>query len=186
MKKLFGILVYLSLLAVPAAAVVLFSPPTGDINFPGLTPTTINNMSVGQTTPAAITGTTVTATGAMAGATVASTGLATVGSAKVDTGTKTAAATGGAATLSKGAGVITSEGLTTAAGAAYTLTLTNTTIAAADQVMASVQNGTNSQGIPIVSTVTPAAGSVVIVVENNDLAAAFNGTIKVSFVVFKN
>lgn len=118
--------------------------------------------------------------------TVTTSGLATVESLKVDTGTKTASATAGAATLSKTAGVITSEALTTAAGATYTLTLTNTKVAATSQVFASVSNGTNTQGIPIISTVTPGAGSVVVIVENNGLVQAFNGTIKIAFMVLDN
>lgn len=104
----------------------------------------------------------------------------------VDSGTKTAAATAGAATLSKLAGVVTSESITTAAGATYTLTLTNTTIAAADQVYVSVQNGTNAAGLPAVTTVTPGAGSVVIVIRNAHASAAFSGTIKVAYLVVKN
>lgn len=107
-------------------------------------------------------------------------------SLRLDTGTKTAAATAGAATLSKSAGVITSEALTTAAGASYTLTLTNAEIAAADQVFASVAFGTASTGVPVVTRITPAAGSVVIVVRNIDESAALNGTIKVAFAVLKN
>lgn len=102
-----------------------------------------------------------------------------------DYGTVTATATAGAATLNKHYGVITSEALTTAAAAAYTLTLTNSKVAATDIVFASVQNGTNSAGIPIIGTIAPAAGSVVIKVENQHASAAFNGTIKVSFEVRK-
>jgi hypothetical protein len=104
----------------------------------------------------------------------------------VGTGTKTATATAGAATLSKAAGTVTSEALTTAAAATYTLTITNTVVAAADQVFASVANGTNSAGSPVIQTVTPGAGSLVVVVRNSHASAAFNGTIKVSFLVLKN
>lgn len=50
---------------------------------------------------------------------------------RVDDGTKTATATAGAATLNKAAGKVTTEALTTAAGANYTLTITNSTVAAA-------------------------------------------------------
>ncbi len=113
-------------------------------------------------------------------------GLTTANRLQVDTGTKTAAATAGAAALNKSAGVITSEALTTAAGATYTLTLSDTQIAAADQVMASVQLGTATTGQPTVLTVTPSANQVIIVVKNVDAAAAFNGTIKVAFQVLKN
>ena len=110
----------------------------------------------------------------------------TTNSFRLDTGTKTASATGGAATLNKMAGVITSEALTTAAGDTYTLTLTNSDIAAADQVMASVSFGTATTGIPMVTTVEAGSNSVIINVINNDTLAAFNGTINISFVVFKN
>lgn len=118
--------------------------------------------------------------------TVTASGLGTVGSFKLDTGTKTASATAGAATLNKDAGVITSEALTTAAGDEYTLTLTNSAIAAADQVFASVQNGTNTKGPLRVTTVTPGSGSVVIKVENGHSADALDGTIKIAFMVLKN
>lgn len=104
----------------------------------------------------------------------------------IDTGTKTAAATAGAATLAKRSGKITSEALTTAQDALYTLTLTNSTIAAADVVLASVANGTNTQGTPIIVRVTPAAGSVVIVIANKHATAeALNGTLVISFLVIK-
>lgn len=117
------------------------------------------------------------------GAAATFSGLLTAGGLTVGTGTKTAAATAGAATLSKPSGVITSEALTTAAAATYTLTLTNTEIAATSQVLVSVGNGTNSAGLPVLATVTPGAGSAVIVVRNAHAAAAFNGTIKITFVV---
>ena len=98
----------------------------------------------------------------------------------------TATASAGAATLNAaGAGVITSESLTTAAGATYTLTLTNSMIAAGDIVLVTVGNGTNAAGSPALTTVTPGAGSVVIVVQNIAAAAALNGTLKIGFVVVK-
>lgn len=121
------------------------------------------NGSLGATTPAAGTFTTIT----------------------LDTGTKTATATAGAATLNKTSGKVTSEALTTAAAAEYTLTLTNSTIAAADVVLASVANGTNTAGTTSVVKVTPAAGSVVIIIKNDHSADAFNGTIVISYAVIK-
>jgi hypothetical protein len=98
-------------------------------------------------------------------------------------GTATAAA--GAATLNAYAGKVTSEALTTAINATYTLTLTNSQIAADDIVFASVANGTNSAGTPVLSTVKPASGSVVIIVYNKHTANAFNGTLVISFEVRK-
>lgn len=97
----------------------------------------------------------------------------------------TGAATAGAATLNKAAGKITSESITTAAAALYTLTLTNSEIAAADLVFASVANGTNTQGSPIVEKVTPSATGVTILVRNAHASQAFNGTIVISFLVVK-
>lgn len=98
-------------------------------------------------------------------------------------GTKTAAATAGAATLNTPAGTITSEALTTAAAASYTLTLTNSSISASSKVMVSVANGTNTQGVPVLSTVKPGAGSATIVVANLHATQALNGTLAISYAV---
>jgi len=94
----------------------------------------------------------------------------------------TATATAGAATLNNRFGKVTSESLTTTQNGVYTLTITNSEIRATDIVMASVGNGTNTQGSPVVTRVSPAAGSLVILVANLHASAqAFNGTIVVSF-----
>lgn len=107
-----------------------------------------------------------------------------VGNLQIDNDVATAVA--GAATLHRQAGVVTTESLTTAAAAIYTLTLTDNRIAAGDIVMASVQNGTNSQGDPTVLRVTPGAGQVVITIKNTHATLALNGTLKIAFAVFKN
>lgn len=99
--------------------------------------------------------------------------------------TKTASASAGAATLNSPSGVVTSEALTTAAAATYTLTLTNSCVAAGDIVLASVGNGTNSAGTPTMCSVTPAAGSVVVVVRNSHASAALNGTLTIAFTIVK-
>jgi len=97
-------------------------------------------------------------------------------------GSGTATATSGAATLNNRFGVITSEALTTAQNAIYTLTITNSAIKAGDIVLASVQNGTNDQGTPMIGSITPADGSVVIQVINKHASAeALNGTLKIAF-----
>lgn len=100
--------------------------------------------------------------------------------------TKTATATAGAATLNRMVGQVTSESLTTAAGATYTLTLTNSYTLASDMVFASVQLGSSTTGMPVVTTVTPSAGQLVIVVQNIHATAALNGTIKISYTTFRN
>ncbi len=95
----------------------------------------------------------------------------------------TANAVAGAATLSKQAGIITSEALTTAAAATYALTLTNSLVAATSIVLVEVQFGTSTTGDPVVGRVTPGAGSVVVNIVNRHASVAFNGTIKISFFV---
>ncbi len=116
---------------------------------------------------------------------IVSSGKTTTATFQLDTGTKTATAVTGAATLNKASGKITTEALTTAAGASYTLTLTNSQIAAADTVFVSLANGTNSAGLPMVGLVTPAAGSATIVVNNIHASAALNGTLVISFASMK-
>lgn len=99
----------------------------------------------------------------------------------------TATAASGAATLNRHAGVITSEALTTAQNAIYTLTITNSEVEATDIVTATVQNGTNTQGTPMIGKVTPAAGSLVVeVINKHATSQAFNGTVKVAFQVTKS
>lgn len=98
-------------------------------------------------------------------------------------GSGTATAAAGAATLNNRFGKVTTESLTTAQNANYTLTITNSAIVAGDLCMASVANGTNSQGTPIIVSVTPANGSLVVIVRNaHDAVLAFNGTLVVTFV----
>ena len=107
---------------------------------------------------------------------------------RVDAGgasAKGGVAVSGAATLNKASGQITTEALSTAAAAEYTLTLTNSTISATDLVLGSLQNGTNTTGAPAIRTITPSNGSLAVVVRNEHASAALNGTLKISFVTFK-
>lgn len=99
-------------------------------------------------------------------------------------GVKTATATSGAATLNQPSGVVTSEALSTAATAVYTLTLTNNQILATDIIQATCANGTNTGGAPVVSTANAANGSIVFKVVNAG-ASALNGTITVQYVIWK-
>lgn len=163
MKKFLYASAALLLLAAPvSAATVLWSPVSGDA-------TTIDNITIGQTTPAAGAFTDVTAL-----------------RLHLDTGTKTAGAISGAVMLNKGSGKLTSEALTTAGLADYTLTLTDNVIASTDIVLCSVTNGTNTQGTIGMGAVTPGNGSATLVVHNLHATQALNGTIVISFVVVKN
>lgn len=98
---------------------------------------------------------------------------------------KAGTASSGAVTLNKTMGVVTSESLTTAAAAEYTLTITNNQVVAGDVAFASVSNGTNSAGAPDVRSVACSAGQIVIIVRNVHASAALNGTLKIGFFVVK-
>jgi hypothetical protein len=92
-----------------------------------------------------------------------------------------------AVTVSDYIGKITTEALTTAQDAKETITWTNTMVAAADLVFATLANGSNTQGTPVIQTVTPAAGSVTVVIANkHSTAQSLNGTLKLSFLVVKS
>lgn len=94
-----------------------------------------------------------------------------------------AAATTGAATLSKRAGLISTESLSTAVGATYTLTLTNTLISTAipaPQVAIHSLGNTAAGAQMVVTSVTNGSGSVVMVFTNIGTAAVA-GTMAVAF-----
>lgn len=95
----------------------------------------------------------------------------------------TATATAGAATLNTGLGVITTESLTTAGAAEYTLTLSNTKIKADSVVFATVGKGTSAAGSPAIGECTVSANQVIITVTNLS-SNAFDGTLKIGFIVF--
>jgi hypothetical protein len=97
-------------------------------------------------------------------------------------GTSTAAA----ATCNGGSGIITTEALSTSALTSYSLVMTNSLVAATDIVRVEVQNGTNTQGMPIVGPVAPGAGTCTIVVYNAHATQALNGTLKLAYTVIKS
>lgn len=106
------------------------------------------------------------------------TGITLVG----DTSTGTVAS--GSATINSQRGIITTGALTTGTTTAATFDLVNNKIGAASQLFASVYNGTNSQGTPIIGNVQVAtAGSATITIFNASTTAVLNGTLKVNFVV---
>lgn len=75
--------------------------------------------------------------------------------------------------------IITTEALTTAAGATFTETITDSSVVAASLANCSVALGTATTGMPAVTTTTPGAGSLVVIVQNIHASAALNGTIKI-------
>lgn len=98
----------------------------------------------------------------------------------IGTGTGSSAAV----TINDMFGLVTTESLTTAQNAIYTLTLTNDKIAATSLVFVTVGNGTNTQGTAMVGEVTPGASSCTIQIINKHASAeAFNGTLTIGFMV---
>lgn len=85
-------------------------------------------------------------------------------------------------TASGTAGVITTSALTTAGGANYAITWTNTSITTASIIMLSVMGGTNTtQNINF--TVTAGSGTSTLTIFNSTAATALNGTIKIGYIV---
>jgi len=101
----------------------------------------------------------------------------------LDVATGTATSTAGAATINAQTGFITTEALTTAAGATYTMTVTNKYIKAGSIVLATVGKGTCTAGMPTVCFITSTAGSAVIIIQNIHASNALNGTITIGFKV---
>lgn len=96
------------------------------------------------------------------------------------------AATAGAITMNAIIGKVTTEALTTAQNTDYTLTITNNQVTAADVVVASLAWGTNSQATPVITRVTPGAGTITVIVRNmHSAATALDGTLVISFEVTK-
>lgn len=121
----------------------------------------------------------------LAGALTLSAGVIFGAGATLDADSGTAAASSNAGTISKMAGKLTTEALTTAGLAGQVLTITNTTVAATDHIFCSVANGTNTQGAPGIGLVAPGSGSFTVDLRNRHATEAFNGTLVVSFFVVK-
>jgi hypothetical protein len=93
----------------------------------------------------------------------------------------TATSTVHAATLNTQGGLITTEALTTAAGADYTFTLTNSLLVAGSPSPSVSMTGlTNTAGQITLKSITNAVGSTVIIWTNTG-TAAFNGTMLIAF-----
>lgn len=87
-----------------------------------------------------------------------------------------------AVTASGMAGVITTSALTTAGGATYVITWTNTFITATSTIMFSISGGTNTTQ-NITFTCVPGSGTATLTIFNNTAATALNGTIFISYLV---
>jgi hypothetical protein len=88
-----------------------------------------------------------------------------------------------AVTASGVAGNITTSALTTAGGANYAITWTNTFISATSSVQISLAGGTNTTE-NITLKCVPGSGTATLTIYNNTAATALNGTIIIAYAVF--
>lgn len=93
------------------------------------------------------------------------------------------AESGNAVTASGNAGVITTSSLTTAGGASYAITWTNTLITSTSVILLTLMGGTNSTK-NITIEATAGTGTSTLTIYNNTAATALNGTIFIGYSVF--
>jgi hypothetical protein len=79
---------------------------------------------------------------------------------------------------------ITTESLTTAAGATYTLTVHSGQLTSSTNPIPIVTLGDSTTGIPHLVSYTRSGGAIVLVIQNIDSTNPFNGTLKVNFMGF--
>jgi hypothetical protein len=91
---------------------------------------------------------------------------------------------GNAVTASGNSGVITTSALTTAGGANYAITWTNTQISTTSVVGLTIQGGSNNATNNITFKCVPGAGSATLTIYNNTAATALNGTLLIGYTVF--
>ena len=108
--------------------------------------------------------------------------IAAGGKIAADVGAVTMSSNAG--TLNQVAGKVTSEALTTAAAGAQALVLTNTLVAAADVVIATINGGTSTTGSAEVKAVAT-TDTITFTLTNRHASAAFNGTFIIGFLVIK-
>ena len=90
---------------------------------------------------------------------------------------------GNAVTASGNAGVITTSSLTTAGGATYVITWTNTLITATSVIGLTIQGGSNSATNNISFKVAPGTGTATLTIYNNTAATSLNGTLLIGYSV---
>jgi hypothetical protein len=88
-----------------------------------------------------------------------------------------------AVTASGQAGYITTSSLTTAGGASYAITWTNTHITATSVITLTIQGGTNTTQ-NITFECVAGSGAATLTIYNNTAATALNGTIIIGYTVF--
>ncbi len=89
-----------------------------------------------------------------------------------------------AVTASGNAGVITTSSLTTAGGATYAITWTNTKITATSVIGLTIQGGSNNATNNITFTCVVGSGTATLTIFNNTAATSLNGTLLIGYTVF--
>ena len=79
---------------------------------------------------------------------------------------------------------VTTESLSSAAAATYTFTLTNIVAAVNSAATATVGYASGSGGMPVVTSVTPGAGTVVVIIKNIHATDALSGTLLITVVLY--
>lgn len=87
-----------------------------------------------------------------------------------------------AVTANGQAGQITTSSLTTAGGASYSITWTDSFITATSSIVLTLAGGTNTTK-NITFQVAPGAGSATLVIYNNTSATALNGTLIINYII---
>ncbi len=100
-----------------------------------------------------------------------------------DTGTDTCISN--ACTINKMVGRVTTESLTTAAGAAQPITINNSQAAVGDFVLVTVNGGTNTRLNAAIAATVSGTGVITAVLVNNEPTNAFNGTAIFTFFLIK-
>lgn len=93
----------------------------------------------------------------------------------------TAVASAGSATLNRRYGAVTTDSLTLASNALYSLTITNSKMTVNSAVAVNLYNGSNTITGLSIESVLPHNGSVKITIRNANPSNALNGTVMVNF-----
>lgn len=111
-------------------------------------------------------------------------GVNVAGIARIDLDSATATLSSHAATITKWSAVITTEALTTAAGASQAFVITKTGVAAGDLAFVTRSGGTSAGGTPIFKAVCT-TDTVTVTVDNKHASAALDGTLIFNLIIFK-
>lgn len=80
-------------------------------------------------------------------------------------------------------GTVVTDALVTKAGEKHPLSITDASIKATSLVWVSIKNGSNTQGSPVVVSVTPTDGAAIVEIMNLHPKDDLNGTLNVALMV---